>query len=232
MAGDQADVNLGHALPLRRIPPGTMIHNVELVQGLGGLVAQVELGEVAPGMRGRIDGNADIEIQSVDNAVTAMNGRFDAPQGAQIPAAFLQPVVSYIPASTQRDILEKLIAAGTDVFFDHANVRVKSARSDSLNLLIKMDSKKLNLDLAVTVDLNVEGGLKSLLDRLPQLAPGSAPPEATPGWKGQRPARIILPPRRPGQASARLVRRPPRRSPIVLRLSRRSPWMPLWVRGR
>jgi len=135
-------------------------------------IAQVELGEVAPGMRGRIDGNADIEIQSVDNAVTAMNGRFDAPQGAQIPAAFLQPVVSYIPASTQRDILEKLIAAGTDVFFDHANVRVKSARSDSLNLLIKMDSKKLNLDLAVTVDLNVEGGLKSLLDRLPQLAPG------------------------------------------------------------
>ena len=36
MAGDQADVNLGHALPLRRIPPGTMIHNVELVQGRGG----------------------------------------------------------------------------------------------------------------------------------------------------------------------------------------------------
>lgn len=36
MAGDQAEVNLGHALPLRRIPPGTMIHNVELVQGRGG----------------------------------------------------------------------------------------------------------------------------------------------------------------------------------------------------
>ena len=36
MAGDQADINIGHALPLRRIPPGTMIHNVELVQGRGG----------------------------------------------------------------------------------------------------------------------------------------------------------------------------------------------------
>jgi large subunit ribosomal protein L2 len=36
MAGEAAEITLGHALPLRRIPPGTMIHNVELVQGRGG----------------------------------------------------------------------------------------------------------------------------------------------------------------------------------------------------
>ena len=36
MAGEGADVAMGHALPLRRIPPGTMIHNVELVKGRGG----------------------------------------------------------------------------------------------------------------------------------------------------------------------------------------------------
>ena len=36
MAGDAAEITLGHALPLRRIPPGTMIHNVEIVQGRGG----------------------------------------------------------------------------------------------------------------------------------------------------------------------------------------------------
>ena len=78
----------------------------------------------------------------------------------------------YIPASAQRDILEDLIAAGMDVFFDHADVRLKSAQSDSLNLLIKMDSKKLNLDLTVTVDLNVEGGLKGLIERLPQFISG------------------------------------------------------------
>ncbi len=135
-------------------------------------ITQVELGEVAPGMRGRIDGNADIEVRNADNAVTALDGHFDAPQGAQIPAAFLRPILSYIPPSTQRDILEKLIAAGTDVLFDHANARLKSLRSDSLNLLIEMDSEGLNLDLVVTIDLNVEGGLKSLLERLPQLASG------------------------------------------------------------
>jgi large subunit ribosomal protein L2 len=36
MAGDAAEIAVGHALPLRRIPPGTMIHNVELVKGRGG----------------------------------------------------------------------------------------------------------------------------------------------------------------------------------------------------
>ncbi len=135
-------------------------------------ITQIELGEVASGMRGRINGDIDAEIKSADNEILTLSGSFDAPQGAQIPAAFLQPILSYIPASTQRDILEQLIAAGMDVLFDHANVRMKSVRSDSLNLLIKMDSKKLNLDLVVTVDLNVEGGLKSLLERLPQMASG------------------------------------------------------------
>jgi len=36
MSGDQADVRVGNSVPLRRIPLGTQIHNVELTQGKGG----------------------------------------------------------------------------------------------------------------------------------------------------------------------------------------------------
>jgi large subunit ribosomal protein L2 len=36
MSGDGAEVNLGNALPLRRIPLGTVIHNIELKIGKGG----------------------------------------------------------------------------------------------------------------------------------------------------------------------------------------------------
>jgi large subunit ribosomal protein L2 len=36
MSGEQAEVNLGNALPLRRIPLGTMVHNIELKIGKGG----------------------------------------------------------------------------------------------------------------------------------------------------------------------------------------------------
>jgi len=36
VAGESAEINLGNSLPLRRIPLGTMIHNIELRQGKGG----------------------------------------------------------------------------------------------------------------------------------------------------------------------------------------------------
>jgi large subunit ribosomal protein L2 len=36
VAGDEAPVNVGNALPLRKIPAGTIIHNLELKTGKGG----------------------------------------------------------------------------------------------------------------------------------------------------------------------------------------------------
>jgi len=36
VAGEDAEINVGNALPLRLIPLGTMVHNVELKQGKGG----------------------------------------------------------------------------------------------------------------------------------------------------------------------------------------------------
>jgi large subunit ribosomal protein L2 len=36
MSGDMADITVGNALPLRRIPTGTVVHNVELIPGKGG----------------------------------------------------------------------------------------------------------------------------------------------------------------------------------------------------
>jgi large subunit ribosomal protein L2 len=36
VSGEDAEINVGNALPLRRIPLGTMVHNIELKQGKGG----------------------------------------------------------------------------------------------------------------------------------------------------------------------------------------------------
>jgi large subunit ribosomal protein L2 len=40
MAGENAEVNVGNALPLRKIPLGTQVHNVELKIGRGGQMAR------------------------------------------------------------------------------------------------------------------------------------------------------------------------------------------------
>ena len=39
-SGENADILVGNALPLRRIPPGTLVHNVELKPGKGGQMAR------------------------------------------------------------------------------------------------------------------------------------------------------------------------------------------------
>src|SRR5205085_9933663 len=36
MSGEDADIQVGNSLPLRRIPTGTVVHNVELTPGRGG----------------------------------------------------------------------------------------------------------------------------------------------------------------------------------------------------
>lgn len=40
IAGDDADIKVGNAVPLGRVPLGTMIHNVELKKGKGGQIAR------------------------------------------------------------------------------------------------------------------------------------------------------------------------------------------------
>lgn len=40
MAGPEAEVKAGNALPLKKIPIGTMVHNLELVPGKGGVIVR------------------------------------------------------------------------------------------------------------------------------------------------------------------------------------------------
>ncbi len=40
VAGENAEISVGNALPIRRIPVGTQIHNIELKQGKGGQLAR------------------------------------------------------------------------------------------------------------------------------------------------------------------------------------------------
>ena len=40
MAGPEVEVKVGHAMPLRNIPPGVMVHNIELIKGRGGQIVR------------------------------------------------------------------------------------------------------------------------------------------------------------------------------------------------
>ena len=62
MAGEKAEPNVGNALPLKSIPLGTSIHNVELVPGRGGQIVR-SAGSVAI-LANREDGYALVKLAS------------------------------------------------------------------------------------------------------------------------------------------------------------------------
>ena len=40
VSGDKVDIKIGNAMPLKNIPEGTMIHNIEMNPGQGGIIAR------------------------------------------------------------------------------------------------------------------------------------------------------------------------------------------------
>src|SRR5919197_162141 len=48
MSGQEADIAVGHCLPLRNIPTGTVVHNVELTPGRGGQMGRSAGGPPPP----------------------------------------------------------------------------------------------------------------------------------------------------------------------------------------
>ena len=69
MSGDMADITVGNALPLRRIPTGTIVHNVEL----------------APGRGGQMGRSAGVEIQLVAKEGDRATLRLPSGEMRQVP---------------------------------------------------------------------------------------------------------------------------------------------------
>ncbi len=62
IAGDGADILVGNALPLKNIPLGTMVHNIELKKGKGGQMARAA--GVAAQLLAKENGYAQIKMPS------------------------------------------------------------------------------------------------------------------------------------------------------------------------
>ena len=61
-AGQQADIKVGNALPLKNIPVGTLVHNVELKPGKGGQMARAAGAYVQ--IAGKDSGNVLLKLRS------------------------------------------------------------------------------------------------------------------------------------------------------------------------
>lgn len=119
--------------------------------------------EVFSNLRGFVDGNVRI---SEENGKAALESHLKISSGGEVRAELLKPLLQYIPQSLQRKELEKLIREDGLVSLDKGVVYLKSISDEKLSSQINLESRKLNLNTNLTVDVNVDGGIRNYYKHL------------------------------------------------------------------
>lgn len=114
--------------------------------------------EVFSQMHGLIDGQ--VQLTSKQGHVTAFRGRAIAPKGGIIKAELLKFLAQYVP---QRAQIEALIAQQQMVPLDKAQLETVSFNDEKFASQIRLFSSQLNLDMNITLDINIDGGFKALM---------------------------------------------------------------------
>lgn len=118
-------------------------------------------------VRDRLYGNG--LIKGLTNDLETIQINLQLNEGGEVRAQLLSPLLSYIPRSQQYVVLEQAINENRRLVMDIATVALTSKGSDKLTALIILKSNELNLDMNLTIDFNIEGGFKALIENFDQL---------------------------------------------------------------
>lgn len=102
--------------------------------------------------------------------ITSLESDFQMSEGSTMKAALLGFIANYLPQSQERKALEVLIKTQGVVPLEKATVTIKNEGKEKLSSTIVLQSRKLNLDLNVALDMDVEGGLQSALNHFKEFS--------------------------------------------------------------
>jgi hypothetical protein len=119
-------------------------------------------------IRGQVYGTIHVKGPAGGLEKIAMNVMLA--DGGKIQAQMLSPLLNYIPMSTQSKILQTAIEQKQLMSIDSGRLTLSNKDAEKIITGIQLKSKDLNLDVNVTVDIMIDGGLKRLLDNLNQLS--------------------------------------------------------------
>ena len=91
-------------------------------------------------------------------------------QGGKIQAALFSFLMQYIPKSRERGELERLIKIGGKVPVETGSCQIKNFTDTSVSGLCQMTSRKLNLNINVPIDINIDKRINSLSGILEQFS--------------------------------------------------------------
>jgi len=112
-------------------------------------------------VKGKVDGRVDIRGKL--NGKNNISGTIWYVEGGEIKATLLKPLLEYIPQSAKIDKLNTLINENGYIPLDAALVRIESLQDKKFSAEIDFESKEYNLDVDLSLDFNIEGGLTNLI---------------------------------------------------------------------
>ena len=119
-------------------------------------------------VRGRIYGTIDIEGPAGELENISMDMRIN--EDGELQAKALEPLLTYIPKSTQKETLEAVIKRDGRIRVNNAHMKLANQDLETVSLNIKLQSKDFNLDVNVTIDIIIEGGMQNLLKNFNQFS--------------------------------------------------------------
>lgn len=130
-------------------------------------IEMAQLAEVSGTLAREIKGSAGghIRVAGRGNLLDSMETDWTMAKGAEIDAALLSALLQYIPKqSRERKHLDTLIKNGGLLPVEVLKLNLRSNNPRHLGGEITLKSRKVNLELNVTTDINTDGRLSSLLD--------------------------------------------------------------------
>lgn len=123
-----------------------------------------KLKEVHPQFFSKIQGRCRgiFEMAGHGDNITSLQLLLEIPKDGKLKASVLQPLLDYLPESSQKKDLELLIKSDGEVLIEKTILDLKSISDEKLTATIDLTSEKFNLDIHTTIDLNIEGGLRTL----------------------------------------------------------------------
>lgn len=127
------------------------------------------VGEDRPDMTSQVEGIATVSVslRGQEDMIESIDIAARFTKNGKISAVLLQPLLAYIPQhSMQRKELERLVDLKQKIDLDRSVLRLKNAGPDTLRATVQLQSVRFNLDINLTIDINVEGGVINLIDVL------------------------------------------------------------------
>ncbi len=125
----------------------------------------LKLAHDQPDLFSQIEGTADVTVHIRGNQerIIEITADADVIKDSSIDAALIGPLIQYVPGSAQRNEIELLIRENKKIPLDTTKFSVKNIDSETIAATIQLMSKKVNLDINLTVDFRIEGGIENLM---------------------------------------------------------------------